>query len=489
MRVGTLQRSRKSIANKAPAITEVHKETLRQRGDGGTSLKRQMIRRTKSAKTVSSLHRQPRAGLGRPDYTGCRTEEDVENFWTPPELGTFGKVSKFESPRTPEKSEASSDEESGKQDYLDRRHSDEILRRTPQSMSPIMAPRPSPSFAHRRSITRQLRTPESSSGSAAQSPDVDDGDITKRLEGLLVTPDEEQKDGSRLGVSRYQKYKLKKQAKERAAKEKAAALLAAKERRLSRRKPSRPLIQPLDRNWEEKVQYAESERNLDKVLTTGLTGTPIAVKDFGKLLGSQAWLNDESVNAYLEWIGDAANKAAIAEANASGEPPSDVPKFIAHNSFFYKILTEKGAEQTQRLMKRKKVPGREFMKVDTMLVPICKGNHWTVGIVRPIAKTIEYLDSFGGSPQPFVRTMRTWLKVQLGDAYIEDQWKAPNTISAEQNNGWDCGVFACTNSFCVAMGLDTSCYSGTDMTQQRRNIAAVLLNRGFVGDFEWGKGL
>jgi sentrin-specific protease 1 len=451
-----------------------------------------MIRRTKSAKSLSAVNGHHGAGRGKLDYKGCKTEDDFqkrnEEFWAPPELGMLNKTSRFNLLRTPEESEASSDEEGGKEDYLRRRRSHEIMSpRTPQSMSPAQLPSPSPSFARQSSTDRPPRTPDSLAGNRSPGA-VDDGDITKRLEGLLVTPEEDQEQGSRLVVSRFQRIRLAKQAKEREAREKSAALRAAKERRLHRRNPLRPLVQSLNSRWEEKVRSVEYEcspTNL-RPLATAIKGLEISGKDFATLLGRRSWLNDEIINAYLEWIEDAANKAAAAEAKACGERVSDVPKFIAHNSFFYESLVNKGPNSMERLMKRKKAAGKSFMQVDSMFVPICKGSHWTVGVVRPIAKTIEYFDSMGGNGEPFIRLMRSWLKAQLGDAYIEDEWKVPRTSCAVQNNGYDCGVFVCTNSFCVAIGLDTSCYTELDMTQQRRNIAAILLNRGFVGDFEWG---
>jgi Ulp1 family protease len=349
-------------------------------------------------------------------------------------------------------------------------------------MSPFRSPDPSP-IAHQTG--RLLRTPEISYGTNAQrSKTSDEVDITKRLEGLLVTPEGED-DDPRLGPSTYKREYLAKQKKEREAKERAEALRAAKERRLVRRDPLRPLVQPLSQKWDQIVFNAMCEPDPDTELVKGVKGTELRKKDFLRLLGRHAWLNDEIINAYLEWIEDAANKAANEEAKAAGERPSDVPKFIAHNSFFFEIIRDKGPQQTERLMKRKKAPGKSFMQVDTMFVPICSGSHWTVGVVRPIAKTIEYFDSMGGGGQRVIPLLRKWLKFQLGEAYVEDEWKVPRTGCAVQNNGYDCGVFVCTNSFCVAMGLDTSCYTELDMTQQRRNIAAVLLNRGFVGDFAW----
>lgn len=451
-----------------------------------------MIRSTKSAKSISAVNGQHKAGLGKVDYKGCKTEEDFrrrnDEHFAPPDLG-WNKASRLKSLRTPAESEVSSDEEGDKQEFPSRKNSPEIIApRTPESMTPAKSPDSSPSFARQSTMGRIPRTPESFARTDGQSQEsVDDGDIVKRLEGLLVTPEEDQEQDKRLGVSGYVRARFEKQAKDRAKKEREEALRAAKERRLTRRDPLRPLVQPLPEEWEERVYAAQRERRPTVELATSVRGTPLSGKDFATVLGHRSWLNDEIINAYLESIEDAANKAAIAEAKAAGVPISEVPKFIAHNSFFYTDLVQKGPAKHERLMRRKKAPGKSFMQVDTMFVPVNNGAHWTVGVVRPVAKTIEYFDSLGGSDKPFIHHLRKWLKFQLGDAYIEDEWKVPGTGCAIQSNSWDCGVFVCTNSFCVAFGLDTSCYIEPDMIQQRRNIAAVLLNRGFVGDFEWGK--
>ena len=306
-----------------------------------------------------------------------------------------------------------------------------------------------------------------------------------------MTPEDDHEQESGLNVSTLVRRRQEKEAKARREGEKKKAILDAKldakKRRLNRRNPLRPLVQPLSDKWNDRIRAVQGERGSQRVLVTAIKGTELAPKDFATLLGQRSWLNDEIINAFLEWIEDAANKAAAAEAKGFGEPVSDVPKFIAQNSFFYNDLVNKGPAKSERLMKRKKAPGKSFMLVDTMFVPVNSGAHWTVGVVRPVAKTIEYFDSLGGSDRQFVHHMRKWLKFQLGDTYLEEEWTVPGTGCAIQSNSWDCGVFVCTNSFCVAFGLDTFCYAEPDMIQQRRNIAAVLLNRGFVGDFEWGK--
>lgn len=276
-----------------------------------------------------------------------------------------------------------------------------------------------------------------------------------------------------------EKLRIQKEEEQKKAQEEAEA-------RLKRRLPKKPLVASLKGEWEDKVNNAVHTNDHNRVVTTSIGGTELIPKDFGTLLGSRAWLNDEIINSYIEWVVEAANKLAPPNQAVGKEKP--VPKYIAHNSFFYENITKKGPTSTDRLMKRKGAPGKALMQVDSIIVPICRGSHWTVGVVRPAFKTIEYFDSFGGQSKlskEFKAHMRSWLQHQLGDYYVASEWEEPDTGCASQSNGWDCGVFVCTNAFCVAFGLETSCYVERDMEMQRRRIAAVLINRGFHGDFSW----
>jgi sentrin-specific protease 1 len=304
--------------------------------------------------------------------------------------------------------------------------------------------------------------------------------IAGKLDILLLDPKDLPTSNRGLSIRDQKALENRRQARE-------AAIRRAKELRLSRRSPLRPLIQPLDPRWHNEVYRVEHSNDQQQSIVKSMEGTELRLKDFRTLLGRHAWLNDEIINSYIEWIVKAANDDAAQKENLLGEPTSTVPKFIAHNSFFYENLKKKGPQSTDRLMKRKKAPGDKLLEVDSLFVPICQGNHWTIGVVRPVAKTIEYFDSMGGRPQVFISHMRAWLQHQLGELYRPDEWTEPRTACARQSNGYDCGVFVCTNAFCVAMGLDTSCYEERDMAQQRRSIAAVLLNRGFTEDFAWNR--
>lgn len=258
--------------------------------------------------------------------------------------------------------------------------------------------------------------------------------------------------------------------------EEAAAAKAAEEAakmKFARRMPARKLIQPLTIEWEHRIQEALSKGD-DATLTTTVTGTQIRRKDLLTVLGERSWLNDEIINGYLEWIIEHANVSSGRNGKTS------TPKAVAFNSFFYKKLASEGPKSVLRWSKRKMIDGKRLLDVDTVLIPVNNASHWTLLVVSPAARTVEYLDSFGGPSKVFIDNAIRWLEAELGPKFLLDDWTVLETRSASQYNGYDCGVFCITNAECVVSNWRTDSYGAEDMAAQRRRIAAVLLGRGFV---------
>jgi Ulp1 protease family, C-terminal catalytic domain len=281
--------------------------------------------------------------------------------------------------------------------------------------------------------------------------------------------------------AREAKAKAKAKAEKKAAEEAAAAKRAQAEaeeaerqRQSWRRMPREKLVQSLNAEWETRISEAMHKGDNAPLATTA-SGTELTRKDFMTVLGAQRWLNDEIINAYIEWIVEYANE----KSGKSGR--NAIPKVIAHNSFFYQNLSTKGPDSVSRWMKRKKAEGKKLLDVECVLIPVNNSSHWTLIVVSPKKRTVEYLDSFGGDPMEFVSNTLAWLKNELAENWREEEWRVLETKSAQQTNSYDCGVFAVTNAECVVGGITTQAYSRHDMTEQRRRIAAVLLNRGFGG--------
>lgn len=251
---------------------------------------------------------------------------------------------------------------------------------------------------------------------------------------------------------------------------------AAREPHTGRRRLQTKLVE-LNEDWHIKINQAMS-KGANVTLATTLDGTQLTKNDFGTVLGQCSWLNDNIINSYVDMVVEHTNKKA-------GRNQRDkTPKVVAQNSFFYSNISKNGPRSVSRWMRRKRAAGEKLLEVETMLIPVNNASHWTMIVASPKARTIEYLDSFGGSKDVFIRNTKAWLAVELGSLWNEDDWRVLDTKSARQYNGYDCGVFAITNAECVAGGVTTTSYDGDDMFLQRRRIAAVLLNGGFGGDLE-----
>jgi sentrin-specific protease 1 len=475
--------------NECLVTAEEFHQTSKSRDDGIVAVKRHRKPRSEQRRSRSAVeHRRVRKL--EVDFSGCENEGEarkrLDAFWAAEDTGLLSKKEKtsvqaktLPTPEaTPERDVQSSRRRFSEptvvvQDAIG------CLPNVPYEIEYTSPNRPN---------VRSLGTPESMEdrigvfrGAPGHLVEIKQGNVEDLLKGLLLDTEDA------LPESTSKSQQRARLAEERRLKAIAEAAKKRKELRLNRRHPLRALVQPLVSKWDIMVHNAYETRDPTQVLTTSMEGTELRQKDFRTLLGRHAWLNDEIINTYIEWIVKAANEAATAESKAAHEPVGTIPKFIAHNSFFYENLKKKGPSSTERLMKRKKAPGTSLMEVDSIFVPICSGAHWTIGVVRPVAKTIEYFDSMGGRPAAFFGHMRQWLQFQLKGHYKAEEWTEPNTACAWQSNGYDCGVFVCTNAFCVAVGLDTSCYEESHMTEQRKNIAAVLINRGFTGDFSWSK--
>ena len=253
-----------------------------------------------------------------------------------------------------------------------------------------------------------------------------------------------------------------------------------------RRMPREKIIQPLNTFWEAKVKQAMDTPNMREVLVTSSAGTSLTRRDFGTLKvvsgrdPAHGWLNDEIILACLQQVVDYGLRV-------SSHKPGQTPTFHAFNTFFYKNLRDKGAQSVKRWATRAKIGTKDLNRVRRVFIPVHQGAHWTLLVVSPIARTIEYFDSLGGSADDYIRNAKSWLASEMGKGWNEEEWSVPtgsHGAGPRQTNGSDCGVFTCTTARMVVLGVDPMAYGGEDMKVQRERMVAELLNGGLTGDFE-----
>ncbi|EQL36072.1 hypothetical protein BDFG_02332 [Blastomyces dermatitidis ATCC 26199] len=242
------------------------------------------------------------------------------------------------------------------------------------------------------------------------------------------------------------------------------------------RSPEVPYVKHLTANWEAKVDRAMALSDKSEVGTTP-RGEPLTRKALNTCYTKLEWLNDEVINAYLELIVDHARQ----EAGNSGR--HDKPKYHAFSTYFFSNLRDKGYESVRRWATRAKIGGEKLLGVETIFVPIHDRSHWTLMVVRPAARTIEHFDSLGSPSLGHIATAKEWLRGELGDLFVEEEWRVLPSISPQQNNGSDCGVFLLTTAKLVSLGKPLR-YGARDIPEIRKRIVAELMNGGFFGDFD-----
>ena len=273
----------------------------------------------------------------------------------------------------------------------------------------------------------------------------------------------------------------KEEAEEKARKAKEAA--EERKKRGTLRVPVQKVIQPLSAEWDAKVDATMRDPLMSKKIVLSLSGTEVTRRDLGMVLPQRGfpnedmsgWLNDTIITAYLELVVDYALKA-------SGHKRGEVPPMVALSSFFYPKLAG-GAAGTDRWLKRSKIEGKKMKDVERIFIPINRNhNHWTLLVISPKFKTIEYFDSMHGPSAEILRNAKELVKHNLQEEYVEREWKIVNVRGPTQLNGSDCGVFVSTTSKMISLGVDPMAYDGHDTPVQRRRIVAELMNQGFKNE-------
>ncbi len=241
------------------------------------------------------------------------------------------------------------------------------------------------------------------------------------------------------------------------------------------RSPRDVLISPLSPRWDQRAR-ATVDDGVAKVPNP--EGTEVTSHDFARLVPDTAWLNDNIIQAVLALLAHEINNAAGITIK------KDTPKCVALSPLFWAHICSNGPSGNERRLKRTwGVTPDNFHQIETFLLPINHGSHWTVVVIRPSRRTVAYVDSFQSSGSRELSVAYSFISAFLGNRYKEDEWETVHYRVPRQTNSYDCGMFVITNSIYLALGIDPSCYSQADMPLMRRRMAAMLLNGGFTGDF------
>jgi Ulp1 family protease len=216
----------------------------------------------------------------------------------------------------------------------------------------------------------------------------------------------------------------------------------------------------------------------DEPLATTLRGAKLTKMDLMTCYKPMAWLNDEIINGYLELI------VAYLRRISGNTGRNQKPRYHAFSTFFFSNLRQKGYAGVAKWATRAKIGGEGLLNVDTVFIPVHNSAHWTLMVVKPSIRTIEHFDSLGSLSPAYVALAKGWLRGELGQLYVDEEWSVLPSISPQQDNGSDCGVFLLSTAKSVAVGLEPLSYGATDISLLRQKIVAELMHGGLEGEFD-----
>ncbi|KAJ9323989.1 hypothetical protein DTO027B5_6014 [Paecilomyces variotii] len=241
--------------------------------------------------------------------------------------------------------------------------------------------------------------------------------------------------------------------------------------------PEGPAVRPLPAQWKDILATSMAKRD-DEPLATTLRGAKLTKMDLMTCYKPMAWLNDEIINGYLELI------VAYLRRISGNTGRNEKPKYHAFSTFFFSNLHQKGYAGVAKWATRAKIGGEGLLNVDTVFIPVHNSAHWTLMVVKPSARTIEHFDSLGSLSPAYVALAKGWLRGELGQLYVDEEWNVLPSISPQQDNGSDCGVFLLSTAKAVAVGLEPLSYGAADIPLLRQKIVAELMRGGLEGEFD-----
>ena len=189
------------------------------------------------------------------------------------------------------------------------------------------------------------------------------------------------------------------------------------------------------------------------------------------------WLNDEVVNFFgallndrdRRWhaplVGDNDSSSSADTATATTTTTTTtLPHCFVFSTFFYTALTTQRRYNYARV--RKWTKSVDVFRYDKLLVPVNLGVHWCLAVVALRERQFEYYDSLqdprreSADQRLCVACLRQWLADEWADKRPAGvprpdvaAWRdVMHPAIPRQQNGHDCGVFACTFAECITRG-------------------------------------
>ena len=220
-------------------------------------------------------------------------------------------------------------------------------------------------------------------------------------------------------------------------------------------------------------EQPEINDQLQKVIVSALTGGDkddkvvsafkihITRTDLFGLTGEN-WINDKIVEMYMQMVA----KRSIDNRCFRNLRK---PRIYCMSTFFFLNLIMRGAEAVSKWTK-----DVDIFSYDVLLIPIHLEMHWCVATVDFRAPGVFYYDSMGGHNMPALSAILEYLRqehIKKKGAEL-DLAKFAKEIAdcPQQQNGADCGIFACKVADFISREVPVNNFGQEDMPYFRKRM-------------------
>jgi sentrin-specific protease 1 len=227
-----------------------------------------------------------------------------------------------------------------------------------------------------------------------------------------------------------------------------------------------------------KVTLSQQQRQKVERILSGPQDNSIVIDKFNidmtrskfACLRERTWLNDEVINFYMSMLQERDDRLCQEQPGRSSSH--------YFNSFFMSKLLEKGTytfSNVRRWTKKFDVSSK-----DKIFLPVNISNtHWTLAVVYVRKKEIVYFDSMNGDGTRYLQALARWFREDVKDKKgVEvdtSEWALRNELNVpQQQNGFDCGVFAVTFADFLSDNLPLQ-FNQQEITENRLRFASSII--------------
>jgi sentrin-specific protease 1 len=263
------------------------------------------------------------------------------------------------------------------------------------------------------------------------------------------------------------------------------------------------ILVPIPANDALQIRNALSPYNRGKAIKSIEQVAVLTGGSFHELVDGLA-LKNGVINAWMFYLQHGAKQQNSVHGGNWTVGLADPHPFSTMPTYFWSWLENPSSLALQQQCAQRGLFETTILRTYCICIPINFGdNHWALGVVLPKEKQLELYDPRGPCAErlaTFEKRVFAWLQ-GYADWHWHDSVDGERTDYRFSPEGWgkwaggirlndprdtrDSGVVVCMTAFCMAKFLSQTSLEDLRPEDCRMQIAAVLMNGGFSGEYKW----